>query len=184
MKHFSGHGSGRMSRTHGQLSENRYACKWVTLCSEHFFGRDFASSEMWTKLCICIRVQLILEEFGKWLNSSVKATMEERNKYFGIVYDETEIAASLPGSPLKVNNEDVFHNMLACSHSICTPHMRDFLDERLVCFTHWYNQGTKSKFWCRASGFGSGLLQARRVQPAREAARVYMASMKVMTHSS
>lgn len=30
--------------------------------------------------------------------------MDERNKYFGVVYDEAEIAASLPGSPLKVNN--------------------------------------------------------------------------------
>ncbi|CAL8463534.1 g3068 [Coccomyxa elongata] len=45
--------------------------------------------------------QLILEEFGKWLNSSVNATMDQRNKYFGIVYDESETAVSLPGSPLK-----------------------------------------------------------------------------------
>ncbi len=59
-----------------------------------------------------MRVQLILEEFGKWLNSSVNATMDQRNKYFGIVYDEVETAASLPGSPLKVNAQISFHMSL------------------------------------------------------------------------
>jgi hypothetical protein len=33
-------------------------------------------------------LQLLLEEFGKWLNATVKADMPERNKYFSIVFDE------------------------------------------------------------------------------------------------
>ncbi|KAK9917687.1 hypothetical protein WJX75_007185 [Coccomyxa subellipsoidea] len=48
-----------------------------------------------------VKKPLILEEFGKWLNSSVNATMEERNKYFGIVYDECQNNMDLQGSPLK-----------------------------------------------------------------------------------
>ncbi|KAK9837439.1 hypothetical protein WJX81_002398 [Elliptochloris bilobata] len=43
---------------------------------------------------------VILEEFGKWLNASVNATMAERNHYFNIVFNESNrlIAA---GSNLK-----------------------------------------------------------------------------------
>ena len=45
---------------------------------------------------------MLLEEFGKWLNTSVNATMDERNKYFGVVYNESQALIDLPGSPLKV----------------------------------------------------------------------------------
>ncbi|EIE27597.1 glycoside hydrolase [Coccomyxa subellipsoidea C-169] len=48
-----------------------------------------------------LKKPLILEEFGKWLNSTVNATMEQRDKYFGIVYDECENNIDLPGSSLK-----------------------------------------------------------------------------------
>ncbi len=44
--------------------------------------------------------QVILEEFGKWLNASENATMAERDRYFGVVFNESNglIAA---GSSLK-----------------------------------------------------------------------------------
>jgi hypothetical protein len=47
-------------------------------------------------------LQLLLEEFGKWLNASVDATMEQRDKYFAVVYNESQRLMQLPGSPLKV----------------------------------------------------------------------------------
>ncbi len=44
--------------------------------------------------------QVILEEFGKWLNASENATMAERDRYFGVVFNESNgLIAS--GSSLK-----------------------------------------------------------------------------------
>ena len=47
-------------------------------------------------------LQVILEEFGKWLNASVNATMAERNRYFGVVFNESN-RLILAGSNLKVD---------------------------------------------------------------------------------
>jgi len=85
-------------------------------------------------------VQLILEEFGKWLNSSVGATMEERNKYLSIVYNETQMLINTPGSTLKVpscpypcaasygtrmqSHESLCSVRFTSMHSMCSQHLQ------------------------------------------------------------
>lgn len=46
-------------------------------------------------------MQVILEEFGKWINATVNATMAERDSYFNIVFNESNQLISA-GSSLKV----------------------------------------------------------------------------------
>ena len=46
-------------------------------------------------------MQVILEEFGKWINATVNATMAERDRYFNIVFNETNQLITA-GSSLKV----------------------------------------------------------------------------------
>lgn len=44
---------------------------------------------------------MILEEFGKWLNVTLNATLEQRMKYLHIVYDEVNRNIQ-QGTPLQV----------------------------------------------------------------------------------
>lgn len=46
-------------------------------------------------------LQLLFEEFGKWLNASANATMADRNATFATVFDEAEQIMDQPGSSLK-----------------------------------------------------------------------------------
>lgn len=49
-------------------------------------------------------LQLLLEEFGKWLNATVKADIPERNKYFSIVFDEVNRQINA-GTYMKVSGQ-------------------------------------------------------------------------------
>lgn len=51
-----------------------------------------------------IKKPLLLEEFGKWVNLTLKADVAQRDKYFKVIYDETEKALADPGNPLKVRS--------------------------------------------------------------------------------
>lgn len=73
-------------------------------CHSHKQSTNACAVQMMSTNLSSLCVQLILEEFGKWLNSSVNATMDERNKYFGIVYDECQSNMDLQGSSLKVRS--------------------------------------------------------------------------------
>ena len=46
-------------------------------------------------------LQLLFEEFGKWLNASANATMVERNDTFATVFDESEKIMDKPETSLK-----------------------------------------------------------------------------------
>ncbi len=48
-------------------------------------------------------LQLILEEFGKWLNVTQGATLEQRRQYLSIVYDEVNRNVE-QGTPLQVSS--------------------------------------------------------------------------------
>ena len=46
-------------------------------------------------------MQLLFEEFGKWLNASAGATMVQRDEIFATIFDESEQIIDQPGSALK-----------------------------------------------------------------------------------
>ena len=46
-------------------------------------------------------MQLLFEEFGKWLNASVGATMVQRDEIFATIFDESEQIMNQPDSALK-----------------------------------------------------------------------------------
>lgn len=47
-----------------------------------------------------MRAQVILEEFGKWLNESANATMADRDRFFAAAFNESN-ALIAAGSNLK-----------------------------------------------------------------------------------
>lgn len=54
---------------------------------------------------------MILEEFGKWINATVNATMAERDRYFSIVFNESNQLIT-DGSSLKVRTcDDAFSSV-------------------------------------------------------------------------
>ena len=46
-------------------------------------------------------MQVILEEFGKFINLTVGADMAQRNQYYGIIFDEIN-KLTVAGKPIKV----------------------------------------------------------------------------------
>eukprot|EP00884_Botryococcus_braunii_P015420 jgi/Botrbrau1/2561/Bobra.0079s0047.1 len=48
-----------------------------------------------------LKKPILLEEFGKWLNATVRADMAQRNLYFRIIFDESNRLINAPGSYLK-----------------------------------------------------------------------------------
>ena len=46
-------------------------------------------------------MQLLFEEFGKWLNASAGATVVQRDEIFATIFDESEQIIKQPGSALK-----------------------------------------------------------------------------------
>ena len=46
-------------------------------------------------------LQLLFEEFGKWLNATADATMVERNNTFATVFAESQHIMDQPGTALK-----------------------------------------------------------------------------------
>ena len=46
-------------------------------------------------------MQLLFEEFGKWLNASANATMVQRDEIFATIFDESEQIMNQPGSALQ-----------------------------------------------------------------------------------
>ena len=48
-----------------------------------------------------VNMQLLFEEFGKWLNASANATMVQRDEIFATIFDESEQIMNQPGSALK-----------------------------------------------------------------------------------
>ena len=46
-------------------------------------------------------MQLLFEEFGKWLNASAGATMVQRDQIFATIFDESEQIMNQPGCALK-----------------------------------------------------------------------------------
>jgi len=55
--------------------------------------------------------QVILEEFGKFINATVGADMNQRNQYYGIIFDEINKLTDA-GKPIKVS-------LLSSSISAC-----------------------------------------------------------------
>ena len=47
-------------------------------------------------------LQVILEEFGKFINATVGADMNQRNQYYGIIFDEINKLTDA-GKPIKVS---------------------------------------------------------------------------------
>ena len=64
-------------------------------------------------------MQLILEEFGKWLNVTQGATLAQRGQYLSIVYDEVnrniEQGTPLQVSPLSHLAQEVSWGGCVCS---------------------------------------------------------------------
>ena len=48
-----------------------------------------------------VLLQVILEEFGKFINLTVGADMAQRNQYYGIIFDEINKLTDA-GKPIKV----------------------------------------------------------------------------------
>lgn len=48
-----------------------------------------------------LKKPIILEEWGKWINLSANATVQDRNTYMASVYDQIKSIMSQPGSPLQ-----------------------------------------------------------------------------------
>ena len=46
-------------------------------------------------------MQLLFEEFGKWLNASADATMVQRDETFATIFDESTQIINQPGSALQ-----------------------------------------------------------------------------------
>lgn len=46
-------------------------------------------------------MQLLFEEFGKWLNASANATMVDRDETFTTIFDESQTIMNRPGTALK-----------------------------------------------------------------------------------
>ena len=46
-------------------------------------------------------MQLLFEEFGKWLNASANATMMDRDETFTTIFDESQAIMNRPGTALK-----------------------------------------------------------------------------------
>ena len=46
-------------------------------------------------------MQLLFEEFGKWLNASANATMVDRDATFTTIFDESQAIMNRPGTALK-----------------------------------------------------------------------------------
>ena len=46
-------------------------------------------------------MQLLFEEFGKWLNASANATMVDRDETFATIFSEAEAIMNRPGTALK-----------------------------------------------------------------------------------
>ena len=47
------------------------------------------------------QLQLLFEEFGKWLNASANATMVDRDVTFSTIFDESQAIMNRPGTALK-----------------------------------------------------------------------------------
>ena len=50
----------------------------------------------------CCECQVILEEFGKYINLTTGADMAQRNQYYGIIFDEINKLTDA-GKPIKVS---------------------------------------------------------------------------------
>ena len=61
-------------------------------------------------MCYCLAhvagrvwlVQVILEEFGKFINLTVGADMAQRNQFYGIIFDEINVQ-NQAGKPIQVS---------------------------------------------------------------------------------
>lgn len=52
--------------------------------------------------------QVILEEFGKFINATVGADMDQRNQYYGIIFDEINTLTDA-GKPIKASLFNIAH---------------------------------------------------------------------------
>ena len=63
--------------------------------------------------------QVVLEEFGKFINATVGADMDQRNQYYGIIFDEINTLTDA-GKPIKAS---VFRNCFSRGMQICALHL-------------------------------------------------------------
>jgi len=95
-------GSAPMRSMPGMSCKNRYAQippDQVQLVSAALAHRMQTGTLL--RCCLLWHLQLLFEEFGKWLNATADATMVERNDTFATVFAESQRIMDQPGTSLK-----------------------------------------------------------------------------------